>query len=44
MEQTGAEKESTEGRQESLLTSFTRADIRLFLITFAGTVARTSSP
>jgi hypothetical protein len=34
-----AEKEPAEEREHSFLASFSQADLRLFLITFAGTVA-----
>ena len=38
-EQTATAEEPEQEHQESLWASFTRADMRLFLVTFAGTVA-----
>jgi hypothetical protein len=38
-EQPAPERQAEKERQESLWASFTRADMRLFLVTFAGTVA-----
>jgi hypothetical protein len=38
-EQPAPERQAEKERQEPLWASFTRADMRLFLVTFAGTVA-----